>query len=929
MSKISRLSKSFKKEVISAGKRRKIKTKSIQVKQSFRTSFAFALFIRIVFFPFFAFRWYIRLAKESFSHFLLFNFITLFVIAVYVITCVITLPDVKKLTEYKPILSSKFYDRNGELIFESSSEKRTYVNINNVPKKLVQAFIAAEDKTFYTNPGFDVFGLVRTAITDVYKLMRRQKLYGASTITQQVVKNVLLSNERSITRKVKELILSRKVAKQLSKDKVMEIYLNHIYLGMQAYGVVVASEEYFGKTLAELTIPEMAMLAALPKAPSYINPFRNYNRAVQRRNYVLLRMFEDGYITRAEYEQAVSTPLVVHKRKNQWAPFYAPAFFAQGLMGNKEIGISSDNILNDGYNIKLTIDKDLQIIAQTALNNTLENYTKNHGFSGALFTYDENDVKTKTPDELLRAIDEPENLGDRKLAVVLSVMDDETTIGLRDNSTAKITFNDLSWARQKISETAVSTKQITKCGDVLKVGDVIVVKQKIENSNYYTLEQIPSINGGVLAMNPRTGEILAMVGGYMDQAGGFNRAVQAFRQVGSTIKPFVYATALEQGFTPASIFMDSPLSINLGNGITWDPANSSRTTDGPTTLRIGLERSKNTVTVRVADAIGINAITNVIKNAGINQKPEGNFSVALGSVDSSIIKMAKAYSSFANGGILPNVYLINGIEKNDKVADSKGFGRVYFENCNINLKCDIMVRDWKKRLKVVDLSSSEDDFEDNVKVKPTNYLENNGDENVNEQENAEEDVEMNKEGSEAGDQQDEKAKKPKQLRLVKVFKPTTAYQMASILQGAVIRGTSAKLSSLGLPIASKTGTSDGGRDMWNIVISPDLVIVVYVGHDQPMDTNNYGNQYALPVSKEILTKLMTKMTFNNFKTPEGIKFVKIDRHTGKPTNRELDKDVIFEAFKENDEISSPVYDDAGGVSNDGDKDEEQIDISDL
>ena len=897
--KVNRLAKSLmndKQFVISHGRRKPIRSKSIAIHNQLRTSFVFAILIRIFFFPFFVFRWWIRLAQASIGHFLLFNLITIIVIGTYILTCYITLPDVSKLTEYKPLVSSKFYDRNGELIFETSNEKRTYVNINNVPKKLVQAFIAAEDKTFYTNAGFDLYGMARTAIQDVYKLIRGQKLYGASTITQQVVKNVLLSNERTLTRKLKELILARRVATTLPKDKVMEIYLNHIYLGMQAYGVVVASEEYFGKTLAQLSVPEMAMLAALPKAPSAINPFRSYNRAIQRRNWVLLRMFEDGYITQDEYEEYKNTELTVHRKVNQWAPFYAPSFFAQSLMSDEKIGIKKDNILNDGYNIQLTIDGELQRIAQTALNNTIEKYTKDHGFAGALFTYDKKDIEKKTYNELLRAIDEPENLGDRQLAVVVKVEDNETTIGLKDNSFALITFNDMSWAKQKISETQLSGKKMTKCSDVLQVGDVIVVKQKLENSNYYTLEQIPTINGGVLAMNPQTGEILAMVGGYMDQAGGFNRTTQAFRQVGSTIKPFVYATALESGFTPTSIFMDAPLSINLGNGLTWEPENHNKITNGPTTLRIGLEKSKNTVTIRIADAIGMNSIRRSIIRSGINNNPESNLSVALGSVDSSLVKMAKAYASFANEGVLPPTYLISSIQSINNDKTDKHFNKIYFSNCDRNNKCEIDITN------------------DNInKQQDTSLIDLNQQDNesgaVMEQDNEQGDVSTNNQTK-----QD-----------IKVFSKETAYQIINMLQGAVKRGTSSRLSSLGLPIASKTGTSNGGRDMWNVVISPELVIAVYVGFDQPMDTDNYGSQYALPVSKEILTSISNNENyhFNDFISPESIKFVKINRHTGKQTSDELGGDVIFEAFKETDEILQEEIDE-NHITND-----DNIDITDL
>ena len=332
--------------------------------------------------------------------------ITLFLVilffALYLLYCSVSLPSLEKVFNYKPYLISKFYDANDELIYEYGTEKRTHININQVPKMLVYAFISAEDKTFYTNPGFDIDSLTKTFVRDVIKVARGRRLNGGSTITQQVVKNILLSNERTISRKIKEIILSYRLSKILPKDTIMEIYLNHIYLGMQAYGIVSASDEYFGKSVSQLTIPEMALLAGMPKAPSVINPFRNYNRAIERRNWVLSRMMENGYITQDQYEQYSKTELVVKKKQNDHYPFYAPSFFAKSLLSSKEIGITKDSLLQDGYKVKLTIDGELQRIAQKALNNSLEDYSKKHGYTGPIMMFNESEVKDKTPSELLR-----------------------------------------------------------------------------------------------------------------------------------------------------------------------------------------------------------------------------------------------------------------------------------------------------------------------------------------------------------------------------------------------------------------------------------------------------------------------------------------------------------------------------------------------
>lgn len=877
--------------------------------------------VEIFFFPYFIIRWYFSLIRYKKVKFLFVNLTIVLFVALYLIFCYFSLPGVEKVYNYKPVLMSKFYDSNGELIYEFGSERRTHIDIKNVPKMLVYAFVSAEDKTFYTNKGIDLNSIAGTFFKDIVKFIRGQRLGGASTITQQVVKNVLLSNERTISRKIKEIILSYKISQALSKEAIMEIYLNHIYLGMQAYGVVSASEEYFGKTISQLTVPEMALLAAMPKAPSTINPFKNYNRAVARRNWVLLRMMEDGYITQDQYESYSKADLIVRKRHNAYSSFYAPSFFAKSLLIDEKTGFSKENLLRDGYKVQLTIDGELQKIAQNALNHSLEEYTKSHGYTGPIFTFSDKDVESKSPNELLRGVDEPDNLNQFVLAVVLKVSDDEVKIGLRDNSFGSILLNDLKWARQKITETEVSDKEITKCGDVLNVGDVIVVSRKIENSSYYSLEQLPKINGGVLAINPKTGAILAMVGGYADVAGTFNRSIQAFRQMGSIVKPFVYGVAFENGFSPTSIFMDADVSINIGDGVIWNPANDNKRTNGPTTLRVGLERSRNTVTIRLADAVGVKKIRKKIINSGLNKNPENNLSIAIGSVESSLINVATAYSSFANNGIMPTPYLISYVRnitdvRGNNKADNKSlskdediFNRIYFKNCNANSECDIFFEHQDKG-----------DCGENC-----NYNGNSADVVDENQEKQQENQEKQQVSIEKADDKSEDEVFDGFKKQVRLFTPEVSYQIVNILQGAIKRGTSRRLDGIGLPIASKTGTSNEGKDMWNVIISPEIVIVSYVGYDIPVATNNYGAQFALPINKEILVNLPERYKISDFVTPESIKFVKINRLTGKLTNeKEDDEDVIFEAFKQEDEIESEASDGNEIYTKDSD-----LDLTDL
>ena len=903
-------------------------TKEKELKLKLIFSFIFSLVIHIIFFPIFLIKWYFELMfKKTFLFFLL-NFFVISCISVYFLFCYIKLPDINKLTEYKPVLSSKFYDRNGNLLLEVGDEKRSYIKINDIPKMLIYAFISAEDKSFYTNSGVDFIGLSRTVIQDFKKIIRRQRLAGASTITQQVVKNILLTNEYSFSRKLKEIILSYQISKTLPKDKIMEIYLNHIYLGQQSYGIVTASKQYFNKSVSQLTVPEMALLAAMPKAPSAINPFKNYNRAKTRRNWVLKRMLEDEYITEQQYEKYANTDIALNQTKDNNAyPFYAPIFFAEknfkDFLKTKNEENIKNNMLNSGYKINLTIDSEIQKLSQEALNHTLQNYTKRHGFSGPILSVSKERMKNEKPEDILKNIEEPDNIGFFNIAIVKEVLKNETKIIVKTKSEYKdgiILFNDMSWARQKITETQVDNKILKSCEDVLNVGDIIVVQEKSVNGQYYTLEQLPEINGGVLVMNSKTGEILAMVGGYNDIPGAFNRTTQAFRQLGSTVKPFVYATALDNGFTPASIFMDANISINLGDGVVWEPQNDTRTTNGPMTLRSGLERSRNTITIRIADAIGVKKIRQNIIKLGINDNPDDNLGISIGSVETSLIKLVSAFSIFNNNGILPLTHIISSIEDLNNIEDknyknefkennylketSKNdlnkntlFEKIFFSNCDINNNCKIFAEE------------SDKNIPNNIEKRDNN---DNNKDTINELTN-----------NKLNDKNNQKDKK--------IFSPETSYQILNILQGAVIRGTSRGLSGLNIPLAAKTGTSNGGKDLWTIAITPELTIGVYIGYDIPTETNNYGGQYALPVVREILSKI--NLNQKDFKTPENINFIKINRITGKQTNQNDNKDVIFEVFKKNDVL--PQFEDSITNENNEESGEqekiqnENIDLTDL
>jgi penicillin-binding protein 1A len=780
-------------------------------------------------FPFYLLLSYFKVFKRNFLAFLLLHIVSFCGIFFYLkIVIFDKLPKIEKIIDYKPSLSTKFYDSQGDIIFELGVQKRSFTPIERIPQKLIQAFIAAEDKTFYTNNGIDLYGIFRMAVTNLYKILKKERLEGASTITQQVVRNILLTNERTITRKLKELILSYQLTKAVRKDKIMEIYLNHIYLGMKSYGVTTASESYFNKNLEHLTLPEMATLAALPKAPSAINPFKNKIRTTSRRNWILKRMLEDRYISEDEYHLAISQDLVVKSVKDtNYSPFYAPVFFAKSNIIKSSI-IDEDSLVNNGYSIKLTIDKQMQQIAQNSLNRGLIDYTKKAGFYGPLYQFQESSLSDNNWHKLLLSVDEIDEIGDLTLAIVLKVSKDKVEVGLQDNTVSYIDLNDMLWARRRLASGEIGP-EIKKCSDILSVGDIIAVK-KVQDK--VTLEQIPKINGSLVAIDSKTGKILAMVGGYLDIAGSFNRATQAIRQLGSTVKPFIYAAALESNITPADIFMDSDISFNIGSGVVWKPRNHTRTTDGPVTFRMGLEKSLNTVTVRISDRIGVSKIRNYLIDFGINKDPEANLSVAVGSIESSLLAVVRGYSCFVNQGVMLDPYIVEEIKSNDSA-----FEKILLTGIDFN--------------PVVHNSITDSTVAENEK-------------------------------------------KP-------IISSDSAYQVLSILEGAVKRGTAHQLSSLDFPVAAKSGTSDKGKDLWTIAITADVIVGVYVGYDNNLPTEKYGSQVSLPIVKEFLS--LMKHSNSNFKMPEKpLQYVKIDRLTGKRTNRPLSNEVIYELFKISDQL---------------------------
>ncbi|WP_064429258.1 penicillin-binding protein 1A [Rickettsia sp. Tenjiku01] len=542
------------------------------------------------------------------------------------------LPDYSQLARYYPPSVTRIYSRDGKLMEEYAFERRVFVPINSVPSSLIESFIAAEDKNFYNHPGVDLFGIVRAAFLNISNYLHHRRMEGASTITQQVVKNFLLTNEVSLERKIKEAILSYMISRVFTKDQILELYLNQTFFGRGAYGVVVAAQNYFNKSVEELTIAESAFIAALPKAPSELNPERNYARVKARRDYVIARMFEDGYITRDAAKEAMDSPIVLRKRAKEetvTADYYAAQVREEVIrMLN-----SKEEFYTGGLTIITSLDAKMQQLAENSLRKGLREFDRRRGFRKPIANISLDNWQGE-----LQKLPTPPSLLEYKLAVVLDVADNHVEIGLIDGSKSKMPIAEMKWARSNLK--SVKT--------LLKKGDVIVVEAIKEG---YALRQIPEVNGAIMVMNPNTGQVLASVGGYDFSTSKFDRVTQALRQPGSLSKTFVYLAALENGVKPNQIFNDGPIEISQGPGMpSWRPKNYEGKFLGEITMRAGLEKSRNLITVRVATAVGLTKIVDIIKRFGINNEPKKVYSMVLGSIETTLSRMTNAYAIIANGG---------------------------------------------------------------------------------------------------------------------------------------------------------------------------------------------------------------------------------------------------------------------------------------
>jgi penicillin-binding protein 1A len=753
------------------------------------------------------------------------------------------LPDHKALSAYQTSVTTRVHAADGRILAEFAIERRVFVPYDAIPRQVVNAFLSAEDKNFYSHPGVSLPDIARAALQNVANLGARRPV-GASTITQQVAKNMLLTNEVSIERKVKEAILALRIEESLSKRRILELYLNEIYLGYGAYGVASAAVNYFDRSLAELSLAEAAFLAVLPKAPNNYNPARFMERAVERRDWVLGRMFEDGHIDQAAYDAARRTPIVTRARGPE--DTVRADYFAEEVRRELFARFGERELFRGGLSVRTTMDPRIQAAAEAALYRGLLGYDRRHGYRGPVARIDAANDWTRR----LQAVPRPPGaLPEWSLALVRAVGADAAELGLVDGSRAALAIEDLRWARKTEREQRLGPP-IRMPGDVLAVGDVVLVeKLSVENAtNRHALRQIPNVGGAVVAMDPHTGRVKAMVGGWSFEQSQFNRATQAQRQPGSSFKPFVYLPALDNGFSPASLILDAPIVVDQGPGQPpWRPANYSRNFYGPSPMRVGMEQSRNLMTIRLAQAIGMDKVAATAEGLGVVEKLQPSLAMALGAGETTLMRQTTAYAMFVNGGKRIQATLI------DRVQDREG-RTIYRHDAR---KCE----DCKTDLWLP--------------------------------------------GSEPPDLPDARAQ---------AIDPATAYQMVSMLQGVVERGTGRRLRELNRPIAGKTGTTNDSFDTWFMGFSPDLAVGVWVGFDNPrtLGPNETGSSVAVPIFRDIMAEALKGAPVVPFRIPPGIRLVRINPQTGAPA-RPGERDSILEAFKPGTELRAdgPVLDGGG------------------
>lgn len=751
------------------------------------------------------------------------------------------LPDYDHLAKYEPPVMSRIHAGDGSLISEFARERRIFVPINTVPKRVINAFLSAEDRRFYEHGGIDIQGIARAVFAAVETKIHggKKRAQGASTITQQVAKNFLLTNERSIERKIREAILAVRLERTYTKDKILELYLNEIYLGLNSYGVAAAGLTYFNKELKDLTIEEAAYLAALPKAPNNYHPFRFKQKATERRDWIIGQMAENGLIKPDEAEAAKKVPLNVNLRTTG-AHISTAEFFAEEVRRTLVTQYGEDKLYGGGLSVRTTLDSRLQQIARRSLIDGLVKFDRQQGWRGPVAKIDiAGDWGVP-----LGAIDSPPDIQPWRLGVVLQAEKAKAVIGLKparqqdgvlvkEREAVEVTLDEVKWAKVPVKKT--EAKAVT---DLLAPGDVVYVapKDPANIQGVWTLQQIPEIGGGLVAMDPNTGRVLAVAGGFSFAMSQFDRVIQAKRQPGSSFKPFVYAAAIDNGYKPTSIILDAPIEIEQGPGQEiWKPDNYEKDkSSGPSTLRFGVEHSRNQMTVRLAQDLGMPIIIEYAKRFGIYDDLLPVLSMSLGAGETTLLRMATAYCMLANGGKEVKSTLI------DRIQDR--WGRTVWRHDERQCMGCTAER-W------------------------------------------------------AGQAEPEIIDDRRQI-----VDPHTAYQMTSIMEGVIQRGTATVLKSLNRPLAGKTGTTNEERDVWFVGYTPDMVAGVFVGYDtpKPLGKGNTGGAIAAPIFGDFMKAALGETPASPFRLPPGLKLVRVNLKSGlrAPPG---DQDVILEAFKPNED----------------------------
>ncbi len=756
------------------------------------------------------------------------------------------LPSHENLAQYTPATISRIYSGEGRIIDEFAKERRLFVASEDIPDLVKHAFVSAEDKNFYTHHGYDARGMVAALVEAVQS--RGGSMRGASTITQQVMKNFLLDGSRSIERKIKEIILATRLEETLSKEKILELYLNEIFLGKNSYGVAAASQTYFNKPLSALAPHEAAMLAAMPQAPGKYDPVTAKERVTERRNYVLREMWQNGYIDEATYLSEKEQPL----RSVQNGDFEAfrealppRSYFTDEIRRQLSGTFGEDEFFSGGLTIRATVDPELQDAAADALRAELESFDRGQGVWRGT-------GQTLPPEALgsdeawraaLAALQVPRDVKTWFPAVVLEVGENDARIGIEgvadDEDGHFIPAADVTWARKRLADGTLS-KKAKVAGDLVAVGDVVLVRAVTNDDgtfNRWSLRQVPEVQGAFMAMDVNTGRVLAMQGGFSYQDSVFNRTTQATRQPGSSFKPFVYAAALDSGFTPATIVVDAPIEIDTPQGL-WTPKNASNKYYGPAPLRTGIEQSRNLMTIRIAQEITMRTVAGYAERFGVYDRMNPFLANALGAQETTLFKMVAAYSMFANGGERVEPTLV------DRVQDRFG-NTIYRHDQRICADCSAASLPQGQGVS----------------------------------------IDSNRE---------------------RVMNAITAYQLTSMMEGVVQRGT-ARGINLPVPVAGKTGTTNDAKDVWFIGYTSNIAAGCYIGYDQPrtLADNASGGGYCGPVFQQFMQTAIKKYGGTEFRVPPGGYFLKIDRFTGQQLPDDAVGDnVVAEYFRQGEE---PIF----------------------